>query len=114
MIREKCCVAVANLGTRDVKLRPQWKVAKVYCRKVTGTEEGNYVATDEVLAQMAREFRKKLGMRVNECRVDAEQLEKLDHYEYSNVLTEDEQELGCATGVEHEIHLTSDMPIRLP
>ena len=117
VVRGKCCVAVANLGRTDVKLRPQWKLAKVsYGREITGTKEGNYVATDEVLAKMASEYRQKMGVHVDESQVDAEQLGKLDKllYKYRSVFAEDEQELGCATGVEHEIHLTSDVPIRLP
>ena len=35
-------------------------------------------------------------------------------YEYRSVFAEEEQDLGCDTEVEHEIHLSSEVPIRLP
>ena len=48
--------------------------------------------------------------------MDAGQVEMLDQllFMYKCVFAAEEQELGCATGVEHDIHLTSDMPIKLP
>ena len=67
-------------------------------------------------AKRAREHRQSLEVHVEESQMDEQQLEQVDKllYNYREVFAEDEQALGCATGVEHEIHLTSDVPIKLP
>lgn len=117
VVKGKGCVAVANLGKTDVKLRPQWKVAKVsHGREVTDMEEPNCDESEAVSAKRAREYRQSLGVHVEESQMNENQLEQLDKvlYQYRDVFAENEQELGCATGVEHEIHLTSDVPIKLP
>ena len=117
VIRGKGCVAVANLGKTDVTLRPQWKVAKVSCgREITGAKEDHCEVGERVSAKVAGDYRQKLGVHVDESQMDAGQVEKLDQllFKYKCVFAAEEQELGCATGVEHEIHLTSDVPIKLP
>lgn len=117
VVRGIGCVAVANLGKADVTLKPQWKVAKVSCgREITGVKEGNCEVEKEVPARVAAEFRSKLGLHIEESQMNPGQMEMLDKllFKYKCVLAAEEQELGCATGVEHEIHLTSDVPIKLP
>lgn len=110
-------LSVANLGTIDVKLRPQWIVAKVsYGREVKKVGVSSHTTEKIEPPEKAREFRRRLGVHVDESTVDASLLCQLDQllYRYKGVFAEDEQELGCATGVEHEVHLTSEVPIRLP
>lgn len=67
---------------------------------------GNHTAAGTVSIKVAWEFRQQLEVHVDERRGNPEQLEKLDRlsYKYRSVFAEDEQELGCATGVEHKIH----------
>ncbi len=102
-----------------MKLRPQWKIATVsYGCEVTKKKVASLL-TEQVPVQsteMLAKFRQQLGVHVNESQLQVGQLEKLDKllYQYQSVFVEDEQELCCATGVEHEIHLTTDVPIRLP
>ena len=117
VVKGKGWVAVANLGKTDIKLRPQWKVAKVtYGREVTNIQERYWKESEPVSAKRAREHRQSLGVHVGESQMDEQQLEQVDEllYKYREVFAEDEQELRCATAVEHEIHLTSDVPIKLP
>lgn len=93
----KVCVEVANLGTTDVELRPQRKVAKVsHGREVTGIKENNRTPTDEASEEVGREYRNKLGVHVDESQVDAGHIEKLDKlsYKYRSVFTENEQRTG--------------------
>ncbi|XP_063841035.1 uncharacterized protein LOC135089423 [Scylla paramamosain] len=68
------------------------------------------------VSEVVKEFRDRLGVQVDESQLDSAQLERLDGliHEYGDVFAENEQDLGCATGVEHEIHLNSAVPIRLP
>ena len=117
VVKGKGWVAVANLGKTDVKLRPQWKVAKVsYGREVTSMRNHNGEESETVSAKRAREHRQSLGVHVEESQMDEQQVKQVDQllYKYREVFAENEQQLGCATGVEHEIHLTSDVPIKLP
>ena len=53
---------------------------------------------------------------MDESQADPVQVEQLNKllYEYRSVFAKDEQDLGCATGVEYEIHLSNEVPIRLP
>lgn len=87
-----------------------------YGREVTRKTVGSHSAAGIVLTKVVWEFRQQLGVHVDERQWNAEQLEKLDRllYQHRSVFAEDKQESGCARRVEHEIHLTSDVPIRLP
>lgn len=110
-------LSVGNLGKTDVQFRPQWKVAKVsYGREVTVGRVHRHTVAEAAPLSVVREFRDRLGVQVDESQLDSAQVERLDKliYEYGSVFAEHEQDLGCATGVEHEIHLTSAVPIRLP
>ena len=53
---------------------------------------------------------------MDESRPDVVQVEQLDKllYEYRSVFAENEQDLGCNTRGEHDIHLSNEVPIRLP
>ena len=117
VVKGRGLVAVANLGNADVKLRPQWKVAKVsYGREITSMWERNCEESETVSAERALEHRQSLGVHVEESQMNEQQLEEVDKllYKYREVFAEEEMDLGCATGVEHEIHLTSEVPIKLP
>ena len=110
-------LSVGNLGQADVQFRPQWKVAKVsHGREVTVGRAHTHTVAQTAPPSVVKEFRDRLGVQVDESQLDSAQLERLDGLiqEYGDVFAENEQDLGCATGVEHEIHLTSEVPIRLP
>lgn len=66
-------------------------------------------------SEEAQKFRQQLDVNVDEQKVDLSWTERLDQlpYRYRGVFVESEQELGCVTGVEDEIHLTSNVPNRL-
>lgn len=110
-------LSVGNLGRTDVEFRPQWKVTKVsYGREITVGKVRGHTVAGAVFPAVVREFRNRLGVHVDESQTNSAQLERLDKmfYEYGSVFAENEQDLGCATGVEHEIHLSNTVPIRLP
>ncbi|XP_063843977.1 uncharacterized protein LOC135090825 [Scylla paramamosain] len=110
-------LSVGNLGQADVQFRPQWKVAKVsHGREVTVGRAHTHTVAQTAPPSVVKEFRDRLGVQVDESQLDSAQLERLDGliHEYGDVFAENEQDLGCATGVEHEIHLNSAVPIRLP
>ena len=119
-VRRGCgWVAVANLGQVDVVLHPQWKIAKAAVgRVIKQARVGSAVCTEggDLSPEVSREFREQLGVHVDEGIVDHQYIQKLDKllYRYRSVFAEDSTELGCATGVEHEIHLSNSVPIKLP
>lgn len=87
-------------------------MAKVgHGREVRRSGVGVTAAEEGVCEEEVREFRKHLGVQVEEASVDPGRLQLLDQllYRYRGVFAELEQELGCATEVEHEVHLTSEV-----
>ncbi|XP_063850972.1 uncharacterized protein LOC135094643 [Scylla paramamosain] len=95
----------------------KWKVAKVsHGREVTVGRAHTHTVAQTAPPSVVKEFKDRLGVQVDESQLDSAQLERLDGliHEYGDVFAENEQDLGCATGVEHEIHLNSAVPIRLP
>ena len=112
-------VAVANLGRVDVVLHPQWKIAKAAVGRVlkqAGVGSAVCTVESDISPEVAREFREKSGVHVDEGIVDPQYIQQLDRllYKYRAVFAEDSSELGCASGVEHEIHLSTSVPIKLP
>lgn len=64
---------------------------------------------------MASEFRNRLGLHLDESQTNSAQLGKLNKLLYEmGEFAENKQDLGCATGVEHEIHLSITVPFRTP
>ena len=74
--------------------------------------ERNCEESENVSAERAREHRQILGVHIEESPMNEQQLEKWEKLLYKHqVFEEEELDLGCATGMEHKIHLNSEVPI---
>ena len=84
-------MSVNNFGKTDVRLRSQWKVAKVSNgREVTTGRVQGHTAKETVSPEVSRVFRNRIRVQLDESQIDPMQVEQLDKllYEYRSVFAE--------------------------
>lgn len=116
-------VQVCNFGDQDLILAPKTRLASITAAFVEGTTvQVVDVTSDEVFVREEQSvgdevpYVKSLLGRMDLGEVTAKQQHVLTDLleKHLSVFSKSDDDIGCVTGVEHEIHTKDDIPVRVP